>query len=94
MDGHCSLCLSTQRCVAELTSELTSCLHALCACAVRLIVSGEDRQLQIDFLLPVLCKMDEYLWDEDVVEEDFEYDGCPYSLEPQYTDKELLEMKK
>ena len=56
---------------------------------MRLIVSGEDRRLHNDFLLPVLCKMDEYLWDEDVVEEDFEYDGRPYSLEPQYTDIQI-----
>ena len=37
--------------------------------------------------------MDEYLSDEDVVEENFEYDGCPYSFEPEFTDEELIERR-
>ena len=60
---------------------------------MRLIVSGEDSRLHNNFLLPVLCKMDEYLSDEDVVEENFEYDGCPYSFEPEFTDEELIERR-
>ena len=64
-----------------------------CASAVRLIVSGEDCRLHNDFLLLVLCKMNGYLSDEDVVEENFEYDGCPYSFEPEFTDEELIERR-
>ena len=37
--------------------------------------------------------MDEYLSDEDVVDENFEYDGCPYSFEPEFTDEELIERR-
>ena len=37
--------------------------------------------------------MDEYLLDEDVVEENFEYDGCPYSFEPEFTDEELIKRR-
>ena len=64
--------------------------HAQCGS----LFQGKSGGLQIDFLLPVLCKMDEYLSDEDVVEENFEYDGCPYSFEPEFTDEELIERRK
>ncbi len=38
-----------------------------------------------------LCNMAEYLSDVEVSDDDFEYDGCPYHFEPEYTYEELLE---
>ncbi len=35
--------------------------------------------------------MAEYLSDVEVLDDDADYDGCPYRFEPEYTDEELLE---
>ena len=37
--------------------------------------------------------MAEYLSDFDDVDDDFEYDGCPYCFKTEYTDEELLERR-
>lgn len=37
--------------------------------------------------------MAEYLSDVEVSDDDFEYDGCPYRFEPEYTDEELFERR-